>query len=162
MDPLILNLVSACTALVASIAGPIVTLAVARRQFSATVLSANRQRWIDTLRDMLAELISLITAASVIRSTWKSEWNRGLAAIESNQEMLAKLERMVLIQSKIRLLINPHEADHQQLHEAITVALKRLQSEKTDEAEIDADVEHITTLAQSILKREWGRVKRGT
>src|SRR5262245_29978424 len=162
MDPLILNLVSACTALVASIVGPVVTLAVARRQFSATVLSTNRQRWIDTLRDMLAELISLMASAAVVRSTWKDEWRRGLAIVESSPEWLAKLERLILIESKIRLLINPHEPDHRELHEAIAVALKRLQAERADEAEIDADVERITALAQAILKREWIRVTHGT
>jgi hypothetical protein len=57
MDPLLISLVSACTALVASIVGPFVTLAVARRQFSATALSANRQKWIESLRDMLAHAI---------------------------------------------------------------------------------------------------------
>lgn len=50
MDPLLISLVSACTALVASVVGPFVTLAVAKRQFNATVLSANRQKWIETLR----------------------------------------------------------------------------------------------------------------
>ena len=55
MDALLISVISACTALVASIAGPLVTLTVSRRQFNASVLSANRQKWIDSLRDMLAE-----------------------------------------------------------------------------------------------------------
>src|SRR5690349_8482952 len=53
MDPLIISLVSACTALFASIVGPLVTLTVARRQFNATVLSGNRQKWIEALRETL-------------------------------------------------------------------------------------------------------------
>jgi len=73
MDPLLISLVSACTALVASIVGPIVTLTVARRQFSANVLSANRQKWIETLRDMLAELISLMVAVLVVKAGWKDK-----------------------------------------------------------------------------------------
>ena len=88
MDPLLISLVSACTALVTSVVGPIVTLAVARRQFNANVLSANRQKWIEELRDVL--------------------------------------------------------------------------SEGSHDAESEADIENITRLAQSILKREWERVKRGT
>jgi hypothetical protein len=44
MDTMLIGLVSACTALVASIASPIVTLTVSKRQFNATVLSANRQK----------------------------------------------------------------------------------------------------------------------
>ena len=73
MDPLILSLISACTALVASIAGPVVTLMVAKRQFSANVLSANRQKWIDALREALAD-IQLITRLA--QKILKREWQR--------------------------------------------------------------------------------------
>jgi len=161
VDPLTLSLVSACTALVASIAGPIVTLAVARRQFNASVLSANRQKWIETLRDMLSEWISILAAASVVRTTWKAEWEGGLGAISARGELLDKVQRLVLAQAKIRLLLNPLEADHEELRRAIEVASHRLKSPVWQEAETEADVETITRLAQAILKREWQRVKLG-
>ena len=64
----VVSLVSACTALVASIIGPVITLTVARRQFNATVISTNREKWIETLRDSLAELIALIRAALVLEN----------------------------------------------------------------------------------------------
>lgn len=161
-DPLALSLISACTALVASVAGPVVALLVSTRQFSAAVLSANRQKWIETLRDSLAELVSLIVAAVVVRAGWKSQWNRGLGPVTEERAMLQKLERIVLVQWKIRLLLNPNEEDHQQLNLAIETALKRLQSEAATDAETDADLASITRLGQAILKREWVRVKRGT
>ena len=162
MDSLLISLVSACTALVASVVGPIVTLSVARRQFNANVLSANRQKWIETLRDLLAELISLLVAALVIKSRWKDKWDKGLGLINTDRAFLAKLERIVLVQWKIRLLINPTESDHRELYETIATALKRLQSEKSHDAETETDIESITKLGQLILKREWERVKRGT
>src|SRR5262245_13275223 len=162
MDSLLISLVSACTALVASFVGPIVTLSVARRQFNANVLSGNRQKWIETLRDLLAELISLLVAVLVIKSEWKDKWDKGLGLIKTDRAFLAKLERIVLVQWKIRLLINPTESDHRQLYETIATALKRLQSEKSHDAETETDIESITQLGQSILKREWERVKRGT
>ena len=68
MDPLLIGVISACTALVASIVGPIVTLSVARRQFNATVLSANRQRWIES-----ADIEAITTLA---QSILKREWQR--------------------------------------------------------------------------------------
>jgi hypothetical protein len=58
MDPQLVSLVSACMAPVASIAGPLTTLRVARRQFGATVPSTSRQKWIDQRRDLLADLMS--------------------------------------------------------------------------------------------------------
>lgn len=161
MDLSYLSLVSACTALVASVAGPLVTLSVARRQFNANVLSANRQKWIEGLRDLLAELVSLLVSALVVKSKWRHNWDKGRGPIEGDPEMLAKLERIVLVQWKIRLLINPTEADHQELYRTIDTAFKRIQSEETQESESEADIETITWLAQVILKREWERVKRG-
>ena len=69
---------------------------------------------------------------------------------------------MVLVQTKIRLLLNPNEGDHQRLYQALDTARKRLQSEESQEIETEADIETITKLAQAILKREWMRVKHGT
>lgn len=155
-------MVSALTALVASIVGPFVTLSFARRQFNATVLSANRQRWIESLRDTLAELISLLVSALIVRSTWKSNWDKGRGPLREDAVLRDKLERIVLAQSRICLLLNPAEADHQQLYRALDTAFKRLQSEDSPDSDTDADIEAITTLAQSILKREWQRVKVGT
>jgi len=162
MDPAILSLISACTALVASIAGPFVTLIVAKRNFNATVLSANRQKWIESLRDTLAELISLLITGLVVKEKWKGNWHGGRGALLADSALLDKLQRMVMVQTKMRLLLNPSEADHQRLYRAIDSARKRLQSEESQEAETEADIEAITTLAQAILKREWLRVKHGT
>ncbi len=162
MDPAILSLVSACTALVASIAGPFVTLVVAKRNFNATVLSANRQKWIETLRETLAELISLLITALVVKEKWKGNWHGGRGALIAEPTLLDKVQRMVLVQTKIRLLLNPNEADHQRLYQALDTARNRLQSEESQETETEADIEAITKLAQAILKREWLRVKHGT
>ena len=162
MDPAILSLISACTALVASIAGPFVTLIVAKRNFNATVLSANRQKWIESLRETLAELISLLMTALVVKEKWKGNWHGGRGALIAEPALLDKLQRMVLVQTKMRLLLNPNEGDHQRLYQSLDAARKRLQSEESQESETEADIEAITTLAQAILKREWLRVKHGT
>ena len=151
----------ACTALVASIAGPFVTLFVARRQFNANVLSANRQKWIENLRDALAEFIALLVAAIVVKANWKEDWREGRAALAANPALLHEVERMVLSQSKIRLLINPTEADHVKLYQLIDAAQRRIRSEASTDAETEKDIEDISRLAQVILKREWQRVKRG-
>jgi len=76
--------------------------------------------------------------------------------------LLEKLQRMVLAQARIRLLLNPTEADHERLREAIAVAITRLQSDDSPDADTQADIEAIMAQAQAILKREWHRVKLGT
>ena len=124
LDALLISLISACTALVASIVGPVVTLAVSKRQFSATVLSANRQKWIESLRDLLAEVISLLIAALLVRERWKDKWNKGRGAVAADPALLEKVQRLALAQAKVRLMINPEEKDHLHLHQAIMVSIR--------------------------------------
>ena len=158
----VVSLVSASTALVASIIGPIVTLTIARRQYNATVISASRQKWIETLRDTLAELIALLRGALVVKSKWKDKWDRGRGPLDADPAMLEKFEHIVLAQSKIDLLINPTDADHHLLHETIETAISRLGAEASLEAETQKDIQTIARLGQAILRREWQRVKIGT
>ncbi|HTZ41207.1 MAG TPA: hypothetical protein VMB77_13725 [Syntrophales bacterium] len=162
MDPLVISAISAATALVASMLGPIVSLKVARRQFNATVLSTNRQKWIETLRDTVAELLSLLVSSLVIKSSWQSKWDKGRGPLREDAALLDKLERIVLAESKIRLLLNPTRADHKELSRRIDTAIKRLKDEESLDSDTEADIETITTVAQTILKREWQRVKLGT
>lgn len=162
MDPLVVSLVSACTALVASIAGPLATLRVSRRQFSATVLSTTRQKWIDTLRDLLADLMSQLAGLSVLKGRWAGAWDRGQGLLQADPSLLAKVERVVLVRWKIRLMLNVNEADHLQLDHLIGTAVQRLRDAAPGEMDADADIEAISQQARGILKREWERVKRGT
>jgi hypothetical protein len=105
MEPQLVSLVSACTALVASVAGPLAMLRVSRRQFDATVLSSSRQRWIDQLRDLLAELMSQLAGLSVLKTRWTTEWDRGVGLLRADPTLVAKLERLVLVRWKVRLML---------------------------------------------------------
>jgi hypothetical protein len=162
MDPVLISLISACTALVASVVGPMVTLAVAKRQINANVVSANRHKWIEALRDSLAELISMMAAVVVVKASWKGTWNRGLGALEADPKLIEKVQRIIELQWRIRLLLNPLEPDHQELAQSIHQAFLRLQEEGAAEEQTLHDIEHFSSLAQAILKREWQRVKHGT
>ena len=134
---------------------------MSRRQFNATVLSTGRQKWIDQLRDLLADLMSQLAGLSVIKSGWTGEWNGGLGLLHTDPSLVAKVEHLVLVRWKIRLMLNLNEADHQKLDQLIDAAVQRLRDEP-GEADTDADIENISRQAKGILKREWERVKRGT
>ena len=162
VDATHISLISAFTALAASVLGPVVTLSVARRQFCASVLSTNRQKWIESVREGLAELVSLLAAAVVVRKRWHGHWDRGFGPTASDPALVEKIERVVRVQSRIRLLLNPLEPDHQELVRAIETAILRLQSDDAPDEDTEADARAITALAQPILKREWMRVKLGT
>lgn len=149
-------IITAATALVAVIVGPIISIYVARRQIRASVVSTNRQVWITTLRDAIAEWLTAEQVFYISKHT--DFWEKA--------DTQKSLERLVMLQYRIRLLINPKEADH-----AMLVQLLRKESDDLTE-ELDSTPEpydktkvygddEIISLAQSILKREWQRVKQG-
>jgi hypothetical protein len=162
MEPQLVSLVSACTALVASVAGPLAMLRVSRRQFNATVLSTGRQKWIDSLRDLLADLMSQLAGLSVLKAQWAGEWDRGVGLLRADPTLVVKLERLVLVRWKVRLMLNLNERDHEELDRIIAAAVQGLRDEAPGETDTDADIEAISRQAKGILKREWERVKRGT
>jgi len=52
-------------ALIAGIASPLGSFNVARRQFKASVVSSNRERWIEVLRDAIAEHIAMVASVAL-------------------------------------------------------------------------------------------------
>ena len=157
-------LAAVLTALAAVLVSPLISvyvvkrqtataLEVALRQIRASVVSANRQCWIDQLRDQLSELITLLMFVNV-----------GMGSkLWTQDEIVAKIERAHIIENKIKLLLNPHEEDHTRL-----VALLRAGIEnvfKTDKQQVSWKPYEwqgaVISLSQEILKREWIRVKQG-
>jgi hypothetical protein len=56
---------------------------------------------VETLRDVLAELISLRVAAPVVKARWKDKWEKGRGALSADPALLEKLERIVLTRTKL-------------------------------------------------------------
>jgi hypothetical protein len=154
-------LISACTALVASILGPIVTLSIARRQFSVNVLSANRQKWIDTFRDRLAELLSLFNVAQAIKRASAVEWRQGIGIVIADHAFAEKLEKTYAAIAQIQLLTKGEEAAHEALNNAIAKALGHLHEDELREAELAACLADTRRLGRELIRLEWARVKQG-
>jgi hypothetical protein len=66
MDVLTITLVTASTALVSAVTAPLVSYIVATRQIRASVISTNRERWTEALRDSVAEYVALLLSAASI------------------------------------------------------------------------------------------------
>ncbi len=156
-----LSLITATTALMASIMGPFVTLRVARRQFRANVISSNRQKWMETFRDRVSELLSLMNAAQVIKRYSIESWRGGLGPVQANHGLTEKFERAYMALAQIRLLTNASDLEHQRLNDALAAALAHLQHDELREDELGASVEEVIALGRTIIRHEWGRVKRG-
>lgn len=154
-------MISALTALVASILGPFVTLSVSRRQFRANVLSTNRQKWIDTFRDRLSELLSHINAAQATKRAETDEWRGGLGPVIADHNLADKLAKTYRAIAQIQLLTKAEEPAHQALNDALGAALGYLQADELHESELAASLMETTRLGRGIIREEWGRVKRG-
>jgi hypothetical protein len=159
--PMPLSLITAMTALVASIMGPLVTLRVARGQLRASVISTNRQKWMETFRDHISELLSLMNAAQLIKRYSIESWRGGLGPVQANLGLTEKFERAYMALAQIRLLTNTSDPEHQRLNDALETALVHLQHDELREDELGAAVEEVIALGRTIIRHEWDRVKRG-
>ena len=162
MSPTLFSFISACTALIATIVGPYVSVRTAKSQINANVISANRAKWIETMRDQVASVISQIKVYMMLRAHLHHQGNTDLGA---NPELLMSIEKGLNTVTTIRLMINPSEPDNQMLVQTLDLTLACLRSGEDQahmEGQIAAYSEEIIRLSQAILKREWVRVKQGT
>ncbi len=151
---LLTALISFLSAIIGVAIGSFVSLRISKRQFAATVLSGNRQQWINTLRDTIAEFQS--STVQIFSDRFYRDDK------PSAQEHLRKVERITFLRAKANLLINPVEEDHKKLVELINEALAIALLKKTEAADRMTELQwSLTTVAQGILKREWNRVKEG-
>ena len=161
LNPQWITLISASTAMVASIAGPFVNTRIAKFEFKTNVLSVNRQKWIDTMRDLVASLNSQLLIAAALRQTMNEP--SGIL-IARDPELSRRVENLLRTVSKIELMLNPLKQDHQQLNVLMKEAIDHLRSpllEDRVEDRIEVISHDIIQVLQGILKREWVRVKRG-
>lgn len=120
---------------------------IAELNIRTQVLSANRQAWINTLRDEIAHYLSDL-------HTLQFEKSLGHEMDQKNCSLA--LKNAYSRRNKIQLLINPKEEDHQQLVSMVYEALPCTSKTFEELNEVEA---RVIAIAQEILKREWIRVK---
>jgi hypothetical protein len=161
INPQWITLILACNAMVASMAGAFVNTRIAKTQFNANVLSVNRQKWIETTRDLVASLNSQLLAAAALRCIVEEPTGRVIA---QPGELLRRMESLLRTMSTIELMLNPLEENHQKLNSLMKDAVDQLRSPSPGggiEDRVEIICRDITQVSQGILKREWARVKRG-
>ena len=144
-------ILSLVIALLAVFFVPILSWFVARRQTATSLAVANkqitapmRQAWINTLRDLTAELTS--------RSL-----HYFVAGFEDRTD--AEYQQLTLLEHKIALMLNATEPDHQQFEQAIRKMVASLERGKFMDADFIQASEQTRALARAIFKHEWNRVK---
>jgi endonuclease/exonuclease/phosphatase (EEP) superfamily protein YafD len=122
----------------------------ALEEIKAQVLTKNRQEWINDLRNTLA---NFIVAAHKCRNNLAiSPETRDMARIHSN------VDEAWLHLTRLRLLINPKEKDHEDL--LVTANLMfDLTRPAVGNPRLEDVERQLLVKGQEILKREWERVK---
>jgi len=158
-------IISAATALIAVVLGPMSAYAIAKRQITASVVSTNRQAWINQLRDHLAQLHSLLFRLPMAL--------KGPGGILTQQQVgslfdryNAALDEAALLRAKIVLMLNPKEQAHIELAQLLDRALTTASDASLSESQPKLDEllgyrEQLTSKSREILKGEWERVKAG-
>lgn len=129
------------------------------------IVSKNRQDWINSLRDTLAEFIaaslSMVELVKLSKSTHSDAKAAGVTGInnhlvEINFKLQQERTSCARLMSKIALLSNPTEPDFIQLLNAVNEL--RNAADKSKES-VDTEVNQLISISQKILKNEWNRVK---
>lgn len=132
---------------------------IARRQIRTSVISNNRERWTEALRDSVAEYVALLLSASMVKQTVGQD---PLRAVTEDRALLQIVERIILVKNKIMLMTNPNDSRYTELCEVVEATNQaRFADDPQAFARIRGGAEAITRAGRKVLKGEWVRVKRG-
>ena len=134
---------------------------IADNQIRATVLAANRQTWINSLRDLLARTIAQyqhigrenIRVLAQIRENRMTDDEAGEAR-GAMRDVLVEAERL---EAHVALMLNPAEEDHREIRDTLSVLAKMVRLENVEAAkhEMEPACEALIATCQKVLKREW-------
>src|SRR5277367_1050611 len=105
MSTITITFITALAALCATILGSFVSLRDTERKIKAANVTANRLRWSDMLRDLVAELMSVSYTVAIIKRQIKG--TDTLSAVAADHILLDKLEHVAVLKNKIQLMLNP-------------------------------------------------------
>jgi hypothetical protein len=158
MDLITVSFVAACSALVSAAAGPLASVAVAKRQARVALISGNRERWIEALRDSIADYVASALSAAALQ---EARQEAPVAAVRDDPELWHVVEGVARARTRVLLMLNPAEAAHLELSAAIDGSYRILVHGDAGLETIAPVLDALTGAARSVLKAEWSRVKRG-
>ena len=144
-------ILSLVVASLAVFVGPMNAFRLAKRQIRSSLETANkqitapmRQAWINSLRDLLAELAS-------------NALHYYVAGFEDRKD--EEYQRLTLLEHKVQLMLNPKEEDHKKLEQLVRKMMAALGRGKEGDKDFVAFHPEVMRLSREVLKREWNRVK---
>lgn len=123
---------------------------IAQQDFNKTVISGNRQEWINKLRDNLSEYLARVESYSIETK------NTNIDTRLLSEELI----KILTLEIKIVLLLNSKEENSQNLIKYLGLFSSCLTGKSiTETPEVLKTM--ITNVTKKILKTEWERVKKG-
>lgn len=145
-----ISVLSLIVALLAVVVSPLVSWIIVKLQIRASLATADkqitapmRQTWINKLRDLVAELISLSQRYYAVDDNFADE----------------DYQRLVLLEAKIQLMLNPNEPGHQELGKRIREIVGIKYKKEVNVVEFAGLRNQVMNTTRAILKCEWNRVK---
>ncbi|OQV43413.1 hypothetical protein BZ160_04645 [Pantoea vagans] len=141
----------------------------AKEQLTAQYISANRQLWINDLRETVARFISIANNIFNLQVLVTNEYKKGalkdeVVYKEMYKEISHDKSELTFHKSKIRLLLNPDEQESKDLIDKLNAITAITNSHKAAVQHIrdpfDVLITQCIDCAQIICKNEWKIVKK--
>ncbi|EQB0500679.1 hypothetical protein ACYARM_004624, partial [Vibrio alginolyticus] len=150
-----IEIISASTALLAVVVGPVVSLVIAKKQIKSSVVSKNRQDWIVSLRTQVSELVS----------DFQYLPNASIDGVLPREQLIA-LHRDVLRKcNSVRLHLNLEEKEHIELMEMFDdmsqMLLDHINGKLFSHTEMTGLCNVAIEQCSFVIKIEWEKVKSG-
>lgn len=126
---------------------------LAIRQIKSNTITSSRQKWIENLRDTVAEYISLCSIVFLIIHMNKE--NR-------NDKLDDYFQKISFLNEKIELYLNPKEEKHNNVIQHVRTLRGLLYDKSTTKEDRDQfmpTIEQLGSITKLVLKEEWDRVK---
>jgi predicted membrane protein len=126
---------------------------VATKQIKSSSISSFRQKWIENLRDCIAEFISVSQYIYLVAYLNNSQ---------PNQDTIDNFKKLSFLQEKIELYLNPTKNRHLEIMRSTNIIRDLLYAkDKTpkEREQILAETSNLTKKVNEILKEEWQRIK---
>ncbi len=121
---------------------------IAARNSRAGVVSANRQKWIDAIREDVADFISTRSRIAVLKYAGSFNQTGQDTLLAEERDLRAKL---VMLRARIDMRLNHSENDHLSLLSAL---------DQYDHEASDKTSKRLRDVARKIFRDEWSRLKK--
>lgn len=131
---------------IVAMAAMIVTFVTVNRQIRAATISASRQRWIDSLQDVVSRMfpLKLIFAFG--------------GKLGDGTDTMKAMDEFAVLFARLKLMLNPDSQRHSEL---LTACQAYLESLSRDEKELRPAFEKVLAAARKVIDNEWSKIKHG-